>query len=74
MLAMALSSSHTASSMPIVNLQAYDIQLSVLRHHLRCGLRRPTCELTAWHRVLPKTLIVVEIMKRTPVFMDYHGS
>ena len=71
---MALSCSHAPSSIPVVKLYAYDIQLSVVRHHLTYRPRRRTCKLTTWHKVLPKTLIVVKIMKMPPAFMDCHGS
>lgn len=73
MLPMALNCSHAASNMSVVNLFTYDIQLCLLRRHLRHGLPKPTFKLTTWHGVITKTLIDT-IIKKSPNFMDYHGS
>ena len=52
-LPMALNCSHAASNKSAVNLFVCDIQLCLLRRHLRHGLPRPTFKPTTWHGVIP---------------------
>ena len=65
MLPMALNCLHATSRMCAVRLLACDIQVCLLRRHLKRGLPWATCKLTPQHGVILKTLIVT-IKKKPP--------